>query len=185
MHATTVEIEADRKTVKELRELVSDFFNNVDQVFGATSRLQSFSIICLTLMPLPAVTTLKSSLINYAMAICRHIQCLLLAEACYLPKRDDVNQLVTRNTMKRKSDFLKKQQSLSFKKLSSITKAKPALPKGMAEIAIRVPKELTTNRILKDIEMILALILASYTSKIIFGYSKRFSNTIHYYRVHV
>ena len=67
-------------------------------------------------------------------------------------ERDDVNQLVKKYDEK-KERFLEETTVLEFQK-AVIIKAKPALPKRMAEIAIWVPKELATNRILKDIGML-------------------------------
>jgi len=64
-------------------------------------------------------------------------------------ERNDVNKLV-KQYKKKKDNFLKKTTVLNFHE--AIKSKAHDLPKGMAKITLKIPKELATNKILKDME---------------------------------
>ena len=64
-------------------------------------------------------------------------------------ERDDVTKLV-KEYKEKKDYFLKQTTVLNFHK--AIISKTPVLPKGMAKITIRIPKEFATDKILKDME---------------------------------
>ena len=67
-------------------------------------------------------------------------------------ERDDINQVVQEYEGK-KEKFLEDTTVLEFQK-AVISKAKPHLPNGMVEVAIKIPKHLATKKILRDMEVL-------------------------------
>ena len=157
MSDTTVEIEADRKTVKELRELVSDFSIMLTKLLGLLQgcNVNSARFFLNHLFDTDTFTSCDN-FEKLLSQLCRGyvdtFNIFYLQKLATCLERDDANQLVKKYDEK-KNRFLEETTVHEFQK-AVITKAKSALPKGMAEIAIWVPKELATNRILKDIEML-------------------------------
>ena len=151
----TAEIETDRKVVEELRDLVSDY----SLMLTKFKRLLSGCDVS------DARLYLKNMLSTDVFTSCDNIEQLLnrlchcyvdtfnvyylqkLATTCF--ERDDVSKLVKQYDEK-KDKFLKETMVLDFHKAIK-SKAKD-LPEGMARITIRIPRELATNRILKDME---------------------------------
>ena len=149
------EIETDRKIVEELRDLVSDYSLMLTKFLklleGCNVRHAQFF--------------LNHLLSTDAFTNCNNIEQLLnqlshryvdTFNVYYLQKlatcleREDVNKLV-KQYEKKKDKFLKMTTVLKFHK-AIISKVPPVLPKGMAKITIRIPKELATDKILKDME---------------------------------
>ena len=67
-------------------------------------------------------------------------------------ERDDVKQLVQQYEEK-KEKFLEDTTVLDFQK-AVVSKTKPHLPNGMVEVAIKIPKRLATEKILRDMEVL-------------------------------
>ena len=67
-------------------------------------------------------------------------------------KRDDLKKLVNEYEEK-KEKFLEDTTVLDFQK-AVVSKTKPSLPNGMVEVAIKIPKRLATEKILRDMEVL-------------------------------
>ena len=67
-------------------------------------------------------------------------------------KRDDLKKLVNEYEEK-KEKFLEDTTVLDFQK-AVISKTRPSLPNGMVEVAIKIPKRLATEKILRDMEVL-------------------------------
>ena len=65
-------------------------------------------------------------------------------------KRDDLKKLVNEYEEK-KEKFLEDTTVLDFQK-AVVSKTKPCLPNGMVEVAIKIPRRLATEKILRDME---------------------------------
>ena len=150
----TIEIETDRKIVEELRDLVSDY----------SLTLTKFKRLLAGCDISDARFFLKNVLNTDIFTSCDNIE-QLLNQLChryvdtfnvyYLQKlatcleRDDVTKIV-KEYEEKKDNFLKQTTVLNFHK--AIISKTPVLPKGMAKITIRIPKEFATDKILKDME---------------------------------
>ena len=156
----TLKIKADRKIVRQLRdlecelslmltntrELLADcdvskaqfFFNNL---FGTDDFDDCDDIIIL---------------MN---KLCRHgyidtFNVYPLEKVAVCLKRNDVNMLVKEHEEK-KERFLKETTVVDFQR-AVVSKAKPALSKGKVEVTIKVQKRLANERVLKDMEQLAA-----------------------------
>ena len=151
------EIEADGQMVRELRDLVSDY----------SLMLTKFKRLLAGCDISDARFFLNNLFNTDIFTSCDNIE-QLLKQLChryvdtfnvyYLQKlaicleRDDVNQLVQQYEEKKKK-FLEEKTVLDFQK-AVVSKTKPHLPKGMVEVAIKIPKRLATEKILKDMELL-------------------------------
>ena len=152
-----VEIEADGRMVRELRDLVSDY----SLMLAEFKRLLAGCDIS------DARFFLKNLLNTDIFTSCDNIE-QLLNQLChryvdtfnvyYLQKlgiclkRDGVNQLI-RQYEEKKEKFFEKTTVLDFQK-AVVSKTKPNLPNRMVEVAIKIPKRLATEKILGDMEVL-------------------------------
>ena len=157
MSDAKVEIEADGRMVRELRDLVTDY----SLMLAEFKRLLTGCDIS------DARFFLKNLLNTDIFTSCDNIE-QLLNQLChryvdtfniyYLQKlgiclkRDGVNQLIQQYEEK-KEKFLENTTVLDFQK-AIVSKTKPNLPNGMVEIAIKIPKRLATKKILLDMELL-------------------------------
>ena len=151
------EIEADGRIVRELRNLVSDYSLMLtdfrEQLKGCDiSRAQFFLN---ELFKTDAFTTCDN--IDKILNQLSHrdidtFNVYYLQKLATCLKRDDLKKLVNEYEEK-KEKFLKDTTVLDFQK-AVISKTKPHLPDGMIEIAIKIPKHLATEKILRDMELL-------------------------------
>ena len=152
-----VEIEADGEKVRELRDLVSEY----------SLMLTKFRRLLAGCDISEAQFFLSNLLNTDIFTSCDNIE-QLLNQLChryvdtfnvyYLQKlatcleRDDANQLIQKYEEK-KAKFLEDTTVLDFQK-TVVSKTKPNLPNGMVEVAIKIPKRLATEKILRDMELL-------------------------------
>ena len=152
-----MEIKADREKVQELHVLVSDY----------SLMLMKFKRLLAGCDISDARFFLNNLLNTDIFTSCENIE-QLLNQLChhyvdtfnvyYLQKlatcleRDDVNQLVQQYEEK-KEKFLEDTTVLEFQK-AVVSNTKPHLPSGMVEVAIKIPKHLATEKILRDMELL-------------------------------
>ena len=152
-----MEIEADGGKVRVLRDLVSEY----------SLMLTKFRRLLAGCDISDARFFLGNILNTDIFTSCNNIE-QLLNQLChryvdtfnvyYLQKlatcleRDDVNQLIQKYVEKKKN-FLEDTTVLDFQK-AVISKTRPHLPNGMVEVAIKIPKRLATEKILRDMEVL-------------------------------
>ena len=151
------EIEADGKIVRQLRDLVSDY----------SLMLTKFRRLLAGCDISDAQFFLNNLFQTDIFTSCDNIE-QLLKQLCnryvdtfnvyYLQKlatcieRDDVKQLIQQYEEKKKK-FLEDTTVVDFQK-AVVSKTKPNVPNGMVKVAIKIPKHLATEKILRDMEML-------------------------------
>ena len=152
----TVEIETDRKIVEELRDLVSDYslmLTKFRRLLAGCDISEARFFLDTLLEPDNDIFTSCDNIEQLLKQLCQryvdtfNVYYLQKLAACL--ERDDAKKLV-KQYEKKKDNFLKETTVLNFHK--AIVSKAPVVPKGMAKITIRIPKELATNKILKDME---------------------------------
>ena len=150
----TAEIETDRKIVEKLRDLVSDYSLMLtefrEQLKGCDiSRAQFFLNNLFKTDIFTSCDNIEQLLNQLCHRYVDTFNVYYLQKLATCLKRNDANQLVKQYKAK-KNKFLKETTVLDFHK--AIISKVPVLPKGMATITIRIPKEYATDKILKDME---------------------------------
>ena len=149
------EIEADGKIVRQLRDLVSDYSLMLtdfrEQLDGCNvSRAQFF----LNKLFDTDVFTSCDSIDKILNQLCHRdidtFNVYYLHQLATCLKRDDLKKLVNEYEEKKKK-FFDCTTVLDFQK-AVVSKTKPSLPNGMVEVAIKIPKHLATEKILRDME---------------------------------
>ena len=151
---TTAEIETDWKIVEELRDLVGVYslmLTKLKLLLAGfdISEAQFFLNHLLSTDVFTSCDNIEQLLNQLCHRYVDTFNVYYLQQLATCLERDDVNQLVQQYE-KKKEIFLKEMTVLDFHK--AIISKVPVLPKGMVKITIRIPKELATNKILKDME---------------------------------
>ena len=152
-----VEIEADGRKVQALRDLVIDYslmLTNFREKFKGCdiSRAQFFLNNLFNTDIFTRCDNIEQLLNQLCHRYVDTFNVYYLQKLATCLERDDVNQLVQKYEEK-KEKFLGDTTVLDFQK-AVVNKTKPHLPNGMVEVAIKIPKRLATEKILRDMEVL-------------------------------
>ena len=152
-----VEIEADRKKVQALRNLVSDYslmLTDFREHFKGCdiSRAQFFLNKIFKTDVFTSCDNIDKIIDQLSHRDIDTFNVYYLQQLATCLKRDDLKKLVN-DYEEKKEKFLEDTTVLDFQK-AVISKTRPSLPNGMVEVAIKIPKRLATEKILGDMEVL-------------------------------
>ena len=151
------EIEADGKIVRQLRDLVSDYsimLTNFREHFKSCdiSRAQFFLNKLFKTDVFTSCDNIDKILNQLSHRDIDTFNVYYLQQLATCLERDDLKKLVNEYEEK-KDKFLEDTTVLDFQK-AVVSKTEPHLPKGMVEVAIKIPERLATEKILRDMELL-------------------------------
>ena len=165
----TAEIETDRKVVEELRDLVSDYSLMLTefkrQLSGCdVSDAQFFLNHLLSTDVFTDCDNIEKLLNQLCHRYVDTFNVYYLQQLATCLKTDDVSKLVKQYDEK-KDTFLNETTVLDFHK--AIESKVDNLPEGMEKIMIKIPRDLVTNRILKDMEELAIKAFGEYCNQLV------------------